>query len=78
MENGASLKRLKRIREKNGKNAKVEAKKSISDDDKIQIQLLIDVNHFISKMESLEVDKSQVKKIDELEKVIQEATKTLL
>ena len=67
-----SLRRLKRVREKAGTSAE---NKGLSDDDKIRLQLLVDVGHYVKTMEALGVGKDSVGKVGELEQLVEEATK---
>ena len=76
-----SLKRLKRVRDsKVSANLNEDGSRgsaAISDDDKIRLQLFLDVKHFLSEMESLGVNKNNVAKTEELMSIVEEATKTL-
>ena len=89
-----SLRRLKRGRDK--QNANVAAagqeksgeklEKGVSDDDKIRLQLFVDVKHYIQTVKSLGVDvdsitddddnKDDVLIIEQLDQLVIEATKT--
>lgn len=78
-----SLKRLKKIRDKTTTNkdssssstTKEEKNGKISDDDKIRLQLFIDVRYYVRKMEQLGVDKDKIDKINELENMVKEVTR---
>ena len=91
-----SLRRLKRGRDKQNANAAAAAgqeksgeklEKGVSDDDKIRLQLFVDVKHYIQTVKSLGVDvdsitddddddKDDVLIIEQLDQLVIEATKT--
>ena len=78
-----SLRRLKRVRDsKAGGAAGVEKSNQdnslkISDDDKIRLQMYVDVKHFILQMEKgLGVTRNEVKSVLDLEALVKEATKS--
>ena len=84
-----SLRRLKRGRDKqNNPNAgpgqdNLKDKGVVSDDDKIRLQLFVDVKHYIKTMESLGVDPGNIKDennqepiIEQLDQLVIEATKS--
>ena len=90
-----SLRRLKRGRDKQNANAAAGQEKSgeklekgvVSDDDKIRLQLFVDVKHYIQTVKSLGVDvdsitddddddKDDVLIIEQLDQLVIEATKT--
>ena len=77
-----SLRRLKKVRDKNagGTGDKVQGEVAgstkISDDDKIRLQLYVDVKHFILQMEKgLNVEAKEIKPLIELDNLVIEATK---
>jgi len=76
-----SLKRLKKVRERTTgnlgeKNQDAAASTKISDDDKIRLQLYVDVKHFILQIEKgIGIKSSEVKPILVLENLVIEATK---
>ena len=74
-----SLKRLKRVRDSKtnlaGGGATGDSGKGVSDDDKIRLQLYLDVLHFLSRMRSdFGVDPADVSSSEELLRVVEEAT----
>jgi hypothetical protein len=83
-----SLRRLKRVRDKNnasstgGADKPGDKDKGVSDDDKIRLQLLVDVKHYIKTMEGLGVLQSEIRDengkeyVTELDKLVVEATKS--
>ena len=89
-----SLRRLKRGRDKQNANAAAagqeksgeKLEKGVSDDDKIRLQLFVDVKHYIQTVKSLGVDvdsitdddddKDDVLIIEQLDQLVIEATKT--
>ena len=89
-----SLRRLKRGRDKQNANAATagqeksgeKLEKGVSDDDKIRLQLFVDVKHYIQTVKSLGVDvdsitdddddKDDVLIIEQLDQLVIEATKT--
>ena len=76
-----SLKRLKKVRERTTGNAGDKAQEvvgvaKISDDDKIRLQLYVDVKHFISQIEKgMSIESREIKSILVLENLVIEATK---
>ena len=82
-----SLKRLKRVRDTRkvvggGESAAESAgaegggRGAISDDDKIRLQLYLDVSFFLGRMEGVYgVKEGEVEKADELRKVVDDATR---
>ena len=77
-----SLRRLKKVREKTASAAGDKAQEGpglnkISDDDKIRLQLYVDVKHFILQIQKgLHVESKEIKFILELENLVVEATKS--
>ena len=90
-----SLRRLKRGRDKQNTNVAAagqeksgeKLEKGVSDDDKIRLQLFVDVKHYIQTVKSLGVDvdsitddddddKDDVLIIEQLDQLVIEATKT--
>lgn len=65
-----SLRRLKNLREKTttsgASDTVVDQRTGMSDDDKIRLQLHVDVIHWSTAIESLGVPSSQVQRLDEL------------
>ena len=76
-----SLKRLKKVRERTAGNAGDKNQDGagavkISDDDKIRLQLYVDVKHFILQIEKgIKIESSEIKSILVLENLVIEATK---
>lgn len=84
-----SLRRLKRVRDKNNTVGNAEKdkdlkKEGVSDDNKIRLQLYVDVKHYIKSMDELGVASDEVtdeagnKVIEALDNLVVEATKTCL
>lgn len=78
-----SLRRLKRVRDTKtfgaGQETDDAKSRTVSDDDKIRLQLFLDVHFLIDKMEKeFKVKKSEIKKLDELENIVTEATNNLV
>ena len=78
-----SLRRLKRVRDTKTFGAGQETDdakgRTVSDDDKIRLQLFLDVHFLIDKMDKeFQVKKSEIKKLDELENIVTEATNNLV
>ena len=77
-----SLRRLKKVREKTtgGAGDKLQEGASstkISDDDKIRLQLYVDVKHFIQQIEKgLKVESKEVESLTKIENLVIDATKT--
>ena len=77
-----SLRRLKKVREKTATAAGDRAQEGstgtkISDDDKIRLQLYVDVKHFILQIEKgLHVESKEIKFILDIENLVIEATKS--
>lgn len=86
-----SLLRLRRVRDKansatkssttNEEKVKSETEKSdknVSDDDKIRLQLFVDVKHYLKTMESLGVKPTEVTHVEKLEELVKQATKSCI
>ena len=73
-----SLKRLRRVRDKNSEKnvggGQNEKPLNISDDDKIRLQLFVDVQTFGQALEKLGVEKNE--DVGKLETLVNEATKS--
>ena len=52
--------------------------KNVSDDDKIRLQLFVDVQHYLKTMQSLGVKESEVAEVNKLESLVTEATKSCI
>uniref|UniRef100_A0A336KZD7 Conserved oligomeric Golgi complex subunit 2 n=1 Tax=Culicoides sonorensis TaxID=179676 RepID=A0A336KZD7_CULSO len=70
-----SLRRLKNLREKGGSGTAAATRQGMSDDDKIRLQLQVDVIYWTNEIETFGITKSQVKKLVELIKFVEDATK---
>uniref|UniRef100_A0A336MWJ2 Conserved oligomeric Golgi complex subunit 2 n=1 Tax=Culicoides sonorensis TaxID=179676 RepID=A0A336MWJ2_CULSO len=70
-----SLRRLKNLREKGGSGTAATTRQGMSDDDKIRLQLQVDVIYWTNEIETFGITKSQVKKLLELIKFVEDATK---
>ena len=55
-----------------------ERDKNVSDDDKIRLQLFVDVKHYLKTMESLGVQANEVTEVNKLESLVTEATKSCI
>lgn len=77
-----SLRRLKNLRDRNA-NAATTAptmttstdRTTMSDDDKIRLQLQVDVIHYVQEIESIGLARGEIEKLDELMQLVEEATK---
>ena len=56
----------------------VDKDKNVSDDDKIRLQLFVDVQHYLKTMQSLGVKESEVAEVNKLESLVTEATKSCI
>lgn len=71
-----SLRRLKNLREKSGSAQQgSSATPGMSDDDKIRLQLHVDICAWCDEIEKLGVNRSTVDKLNELIQLVQESTK---
>ena len=52
--------------------------KNVSDDDKIRLQLFVDVKHYLKTMESLGVKPTEVAHVEKLEELVTQATKSCI
>ena len=66
------------IGEEKIKSETVERDKNVSDDDKIRLQLFVDVKHYLKTMESLGVQVNEVTEVNKLESLVTEATKSCI
>jgi len=89
-----SLLRLRRVRDKANsatkssaistageekiKSETAERDKNVSDDDKIRLQLFVDLKHYLKTMESLGVQANEVTEVNKLESLVTEATKSCI
>lgn len=48
---------------------------AMSDDDKIRLQLQVDVIHYVQEIESIGLARGEIEKLDELVQLVEEATK---
>jgi len=55
-----------------------ERDKNVSDDDKIRLQLFVDVKHYVKTMESLGIQANEVTEVKKLESLVTEATKSCI
>lgn len=71
-----SLRRLKNLREKSGATQQGNASATgISDDDKIRLQLHVDICAWCDEIENLGIDRHSVDKLIELIQLVEESTK---
>ena len=60
------------------KSEAAEKDKNVSDDDKIRLQLFVDVKHYLKTMESLGVQANEVTEVNKLDSLVTEATKSCI
>ncbi|KAG4065092.1 hypothetical protein HA402_007489 [Bradysia odoriphaga] len=70
-----SLRRLKNLREKSTLNTSANDRQGLSDDDKIRLQLQVDIIYWATEIEKIGVATSDVDKLDELKALVEESTK---
>lgn len=72
-----SLRRLKNLRERGGTGPTTapNERQGMSDDDKIRLQLQIDVIHWTKEIENFGILQTKVSKLSELNKCVEYATK---
>lgn len=71
-----SLRRLKNLREKSGSVQQGSASAAgMSDDDKIRLQLHVDICAWCDEIEKLGVDRNAVDKLTDLIQLVEESTK---
>lgn len=71
-----SLRRLKNLREKSGSTQQGNSASSgMSDDDKIRLQLHVDICAWCDEIEKLGVDRNAVDKLTDLIRLVEESTK---
>ncbi|XP_043467121.1 conserved oligomeric Golgi complex subunit 2 [Leptopilina heterotoma] len=69
-----SLRKLKKIRDKSSGVSSSETQ-GVSDDEKIRIQLSIDVSNFVSLIKSLKVSEAEVPRLHDLTQIVEAAVK---
>lgn len=71
-----SLRRLKNLREKSGSTQQGTASTSgMSDDDKIRLQLNVDIYAWCDEIEKLAINRNSIDKLPELIQLVEESTK---
>lgn len=80
-----SLRRLKNLRDRNvnpptattlaSTGNSTADRAAISDDDKIRLQLQVDVIHYVQEIETIGLARGEIEKLDELVQLVEEATK---
>lgn len=71
-----SLRRLKNLREKSGSASQGNTPASgMSDDDKIRLQLHVDICTWCEEIEKLGIERKAINKLNELIKMVEECTK---
>lgn len=81
-----SLRRLKNLRDRNTNPSTTTTtltpsgsttadRAAMSDDDKIRLQLHVDVIHYVQEIESIGLARGEIEKLDELVQLVEEATK---
>lgn len=75
-----SLRRLKNLRERSTTSTGTPdgGKQRMSDDDKIRLQLQVDVIYWIKEIQNFGVSSEAIVKLNELSKLVEEATKIQL
>lgn len=70
-----SLRRLKNLREKSTLNTSATDRQGLTDDDKIRLQLQVDIIYWATEIEKIGVSISDIEKLDELKALVEESTK---
>lgn len=70
-----SLRRLKNLREKSTLNTSASDRQGLTDDDKIRLQLQVDIIYWATEIDKSGVSISDVEKLDELKALVEESTK---
>lgn len=73
-----SLRRLKNLRERsssNNPNQSSSGSGGMSDDDKIRLQLHVDISTWTKEIEKMDVDRNSVDKLNELNELVQSCTR---
>lgn len=70
-----SLRRLKNLREKSTLNTSANDRQGLTDDDKIRLQLQVDIIHWATEIDKIGVSIGDVEKLDELKALVEESTK---
>lgn len=70
-----SLRRLKNLREKSTTNQMERSITGISDDDKIRLQLQVDIVSWTMEIEKLGIKKENIESLVDLTKLVEESTK---
>lgn len=71
-----SLRRLKNLREKSGSSQQGTASASgMSDDDKIRLQLNVDIYAWCDEIEKLGISRNSIDKLPELIQLVEESTR---
>ncbi len=70
-----SLRRLKNLREKSTLNTSASDRQGLTDDDKIRLQLQVDIIYWATEIQKFGVSIGDVEKLDELKALVEESTK---
>ncbi|XP_058840280.1 conserved oligomeric Golgi complex subunit 2 [Topomyia yanbarensis] len=72
-----SLRRLKSLRDRNFTTAAASSNSTtaMTDDDKIRLQLQVDVIYYVQEIERIGLARGEIEKLNELERLVEEATK---
>lgn len=70
-----SLRRLKNLREKSMYSTSANDRQGLTDDDKIRLQLQVDIIHWSTEIEKVGVRIGDVEKLGELKALVEESTK---
>lgn len=70
-----SIRRLKNLREKSQQSASSSDKQQMSDDDKIRLQLQIDIRHYVKCIEDYQLNREEIDSLKELVALTDDITK---
>lgn len=70
-----SLRRLKNLRDKSSLNSSVTDRIGMTDDDKIRLQLQVDIIYWATEIEKTGISSGDVEKMGELKSLVEESTK---
>lgn len=70
-----SLRRLKNLREKSTLNTSANDRQGLTDDDKIRLQLQVDIIYWATEIMKSGVPISDIEKLNELKALVEESTK---
>lgn len=71
-----SLRRLKNLREKSTTSMTASMSSGgMSDDDKIRLQLHVDIMHWTNEIELMQINRNEINKLPQLIQLVEESTK---